>query len=308
VLNGDDPHVRWMAEQTTARVVTFGFQPGNDVRASELALDWPHGTRFRLEVGAERRAGRVRLLGRHQVYAALAALAVSVVEGVELGLALDRLEALEPTPGRLEPVQLPSGAIVLRDDYKSSFETIEAALEVFREVPTARRLLVLGEIQEPPASVGDSYRRIGELAASAATRVLLIGSRDVRRYRTGLRRGGLAPEAVLWVQDLPAAVEALRRELRAGDALLLKGTVTQRLERVLLQLEGRTVRCTVSRCPAVRIPCHACAMLERGWEGVPIATPRPRRSWSVGSPGGWGEMGRGEPEPARKQPDAMQDG
>jgi hypothetical protein len=181
-------------------------------------------------------------------------------------------------------VRLPNGAIVLRDDYKSTFETIEAALEVFRAVPARRRVLVLGEIQEPPAPVGESYRQIGQLAAEVATRVVLIGGRDVRRYRTGLKRGGLGPEAILRVESVSTAVEALRRELRAGDVVLLKGAVTQRLERVLLNLEGRTVRCTVSRCPVTRSACRQCAMLERGWEGVPIPTPRPRRAWHVGHP------------------------
>src|SRR5690606_20899084 len=37
-LNGDDPHVRWMATQTVAQVVTFGLGPDNDVRALNVRL------------------------------------------------------------------------------------------------------------------------------------------------------------------------------------------------------------------------------------------------------------------------------
>src|SRR5262245_32170054 len=46
VLNGDDPNVMWMATQTRARVVTFGLGAGHDVGATDVTLDWPHGTRF----------------------------------------------------------------------------------------------------------------------------------------------------------------------------------------------------------------------------------------------------------------------
>jgi hypothetical protein len=39
-----------MATSTPARVLTFGFGADNDVRASGLHLDWPHGTRFDIHV------------------------------------------------------------------------------------------------------------------------------------------------------------------------------------------------------------------------------------------------------------------
>ncbi|MGZ5176594.1 MAG: Mur ligase family protein, partial [Burkholderiales bacterium] len=47
-LNGDDPNVCWMQSQTRARVITFGLGEANDVRGSDIRLDWPHGTRFTL--------------------------------------------------------------------------------------------------------------------------------------------------------------------------------------------------------------------------------------------------------------------
>ena len=45
VLNGDDPNVMWMRQKTRARVVTFGFGAACDVRADDVRLDWPRGTR-----------------------------------------------------------------------------------------------------------------------------------------------------------------------------------------------------------------------------------------------------------------------
>ncbi len=51
-LNGDDPHVRWMAGETRARVVTYGFGGDNDVRAGDARVQWPTGTTFRLHAGA----------------------------------------------------------------------------------------------------------------------------------------------------------------------------------------------------------------------------------------------------------------
>lgn len=120
ILNGDDPNALWMQAQTPDRIVTFGFGMDCDVRGDSVCLDWPNGTRFRLHAFGEQREVAVRLISRQMVYAALAALAVALTEGVALDVALSRLAALPPTPGRMEPVHLPNGAIVLRDDYKGS--------------------------------------------------------------------------------------------------------------------------------------------------------------------------------------------
>ena len=45
ILNGDDPHVRWMATQTQARVMMFGLNPNSDIRASDV-IAGDEGTDF----------------------------------------------------------------------------------------------------------------------------------------------------------------------------------------------------------------------------------------------------------------------
>ena len=54
VLNGDDPRVRAMAHLAPGESATYGLGPGNDVRALDLAVDWPHGTRFTAACAATR--------------------------------------------------------------------------------------------------------------------------------------------------------------------------------------------------------------------------------------------------------------
>ena len=47
VLNGDDPHVMWMASTTRARVVTFGLSESNMVGLSPSIVNWPTARRLR---------------------------------------------------------------------------------------------------------------------------------------------------------------------------------------------------------------------------------------------------------------------
>jgi len=266
VLNGDDPNVLWMKSETNARIITFGFEPTNDVRAENLSFDRPRGMRFTLCTNGETHEVITRLVGRHLVYSILAAAAAAVGEGIGLAEVLPRLETLGPTPGRMQIVALDGGAYLLRDDYKSSMETIEAALETLSQIPATNRIAVLGEVSEPPGSQGPIYKKLGEQAVRAATKVILVTEkRAFERYRSGLYAGGLPREAIVYAgRSAASAAEILRQRLEPGDVVLVKGKDVQRLERISFALMGREVRCDLTRCQLKATRCATCDLLERG--------------------------------------------
>jgi UDP-N-acetylmuramoyl-tripeptide--D-alanyl-D-alanine ligase len=270
VLNGDDPNVLWMKDQTHARVVTFGFGKGNDLKAEAMELNWPPGTRLTVRGFGQARTLSVRLLGWPMAYALLAAAACALAEGVSLEEIAPALEALAPTVGRLYPIALPNDAWLVRDDFKGTQETIEAALNVMADIPAQRRIVVLGMVFEPRGNQNELYTRLGMLAGRVAHQIIFVGNKKERDFLfTGAVNAGCAQENITCVQKaVPDAFEALRRKLRPGDAILVKGRARQRLERIALTLLGRKVRCTVKECRAlILLRCDYCKMLERGWEG-----------------------------------------
>jgi UDP-N-acetylmuramyl pentapeptide synthase len=164
-------------------------------------------------------------------------------------------------------VELPGGAWLLRDDYKSSLETVDAALDTLEEIEAPAKIVVMGEISEPPGSQGPIYRRIGERIAGCASTLVLVG-RNYQRYAAGARRGGMAKDAVIDAgTDLRAAAEAVAARLEPGCVVLIKGRDTQRLERIAFRLQGETVRCQLDACDA-RGRCDICPVLATGWRGL----------------------------------------
>jgi UDP-N-acetylmuramoyl-tripeptide--D-alanyl-D-alanine ligase len=265
VLNGDDANTLWMQTLAPGRVVSYGFGPGCDVRAEDAVLDWPRGMRFRLDAFGQTRDVTLRLIGRQMVYPALAAIAVALAEGLPLDPVLARISRLPPTPGRMQPVPLPNGAVVLRDDYKSTLETIHAALDVLADTPAARRIVLFGDLSEPHGHERPEYLALGLRAARAATHLVVIG-RGFRRYWAGARRGGMPRSAVSdGGRSVHQAAAVLHRMLQPGDVLLLKGRRPQKLDRVRMILQGRPVRCDIPFCDIRSMECEDCPMLERGW-------------------------------------------
>ncbi len=263
VLNGDDPNVRWMAPQTQNRIITFGLGEMNEIRASHPTLNWPESTQFKVHANGKTCDMSVRLLGRHMVYPILAAIATALAQGFPLEQILLPLEKLSPTPGRLEPIRLSSGALILRDDFKSPLETIDAALDVLEKIPAKERVVVLGDVSEPLGRQWQIYRKVGERVAQVATKAIFITGK-FRAYAAGARSAGLPSSSLVDAGgSFIGAIEALRQDLDPGNVILIKGRDTQRLDRISLSLMGRPVRCKLTFCNIRAFRCEHCPMLER---------------------------------------------
>ncbi len=266
ILNGDDPNVLWMRGEAVCPVLTCGFGEHNDIRACNYRLCWPVGSLFQVESKVDEPVEmQTGLVGRHMVYPALAALAVAGLAGIPLEAAGERLRRFQPLAMRLQPAALPSGAWLLRDEYKSGVETIEAALELLAEIPARRKTVILGDVTEPPGSSGDIYRMLGRKLAQVAGPVILI-SHLCQRYRSGARRAGYRVDHWIDAREDPLrALSSLPEDLGEGDVILIKGRHSQRLERIALALLGRKVRCRIPFCQAP-VDCRTCPRLEPGWE------------------------------------------
>lgn len=261
ILNADDPHVRWMAGQTNARVVWFGTTSDCQVRASEIELDWPNGMQMKLHATGQTISLRTKLLGRRTIYSLLAAVAA----GVEAGRTLDDIAAalalLRPTRSRLQPVRLPNGAFVIRDEYKATPETVFEALRLLAEVPAKRRIVVMGNLNNlPSVPLEPHYEAVGAAIGEVADLALVVGEQG-HAYLPGLRRAGLSESQVIEASGVQQAIAVLRDELRSEDVVLLKGQEDERLSRIALGLERTDVRCQRTTCLAYLQFCDDCPLL-----------------------------------------------
>jgi UDP-N-acetylmuramoyl-tripeptide--D-alanyl-D-alanine ligase len=263
VLNGDDPNVLWMRNQTKARVITYGFGEENDVQGTDVSLsDWINGTRFTVHAKNRSHEMRIKLLGRPNVYAALAAIAVATAQGFTMDEVQQHLIDLAPYPGRLQPVALASGATIIRDDFKSPLETIEVALDVLSQIPAGRRIVVLGHVAEPQGKQGDIYRSLGKRVSAVAGRAIFLCSKNNSCCRAGAIKGGMAPDSITKAgRSITRAVEELKGKIGRGDVVLVKGARDQHLERITLALQGRNIRCQINYCKITEISCSDCPLL-----------------------------------------------
>jgi alanine racemase len=241
ILNYDDSRVRAMRERTCARVVTYGLNPDADIVASDLRPD-PDGLQFVVHfpgIGGLGTPGypakaevRTRLLGRHQVYTVLAAIAVGLVYRIPWGDILDEVEELRPGPGRLQVLPGVGGSLLLDGSASCSPETALQALAALADYPAQRRIAILGDMAQLGGYAVEGHRLVGQKAAAFVDLLVTKGQRAVW-IAEAAKESGLACERVFVTYATRDAVRHLAPQLGPGDVVLVKGDLETRMEEVV---------------------------------------------------------------------------
>ena len=239
VINADDEFVSLWRGSTPARVVTFGVRQRADFTATDVrASVGAHGFRTHFCLSAPQGSAAIELSlgGAHNVANALAAAAAAAAAGATLEHIAAGLASVRAVPGRLQFKQSASGAWLIDDSYNANPSSMRAAIEVLATL-SGRKWLVLGDMGELGAFAADAHTDIGEFArAQGIERLYATGplmQRAVESFGAGARWYGAAAE-------LTAALHEALRDAGPEVRLLVKGSRSNRLERVVEALTGST--------------------------------------------------------------------
>ena len=257
ILNGDDARVRRMGDGCRCRVETFG-PVASDAWADEVSAQWPARLSLRVHAAGGTQRIETRLVGEHWVNGILAALLAARSQGIVLADAAEALATVEPFTARMQPVRLPNGATVIRDEMNSSPDTWRAALAVLRESSARRRVLVASDVSDSRRKPRVRYRELGDFAVETADVALFIGEHARFAVQRAVAKG-MDPSSVYGVLDVRAAAERLASLLQDGDLALLKGRTTHHLSRALFAQFG-VIGCWKTRCSKL-IACDICEEL-----------------------------------------------
>jgi UDP-N-acetylmuramoyl-tripeptide--D-alanyl-D-alanine ligase len=229
VLNADDEYVSQFGRDYRGKVVMFGFKPSADVRAENLQPLGASGTRFDLVSHGVRQPVESPLLGKHNVYNALAAAAVALEHGMTPSEIAESLPSLEPPDKRGQVVQL-GNITVLYDCYNSSPKALMSAVDTLAEMPARRRIVVAGEMLELGSSGEQLHRECGQYIAGRKLDFLL-GVRGLAQPM--VKAAGEAGMRAEFVATPEEAGDWLANNAKDGDAVLLKASRGVKLEKAL---------------------------------------------------------------------------
>jgi UDP-N-acetylmuramoyl-tripeptide--D-alanyl-D-alanine ligase len=227
VLNFDDPLVLPFSEIHAGRTITFGFNAGAGIRATNFE-DTSIGISFSVE-GVQFTSP---LHGRHSVSNFLAGIAVAGLFGIRPRELTEVVRGIPPGPMRGERI-LHNGILILNDCYNSNPDAARVMLDVLRDTQAKRRIAVLGEMLELGRWSGALHRGVGTYVAEQGIDVLVGIRGAASNLVDAAKEAGQAANAAFFFDDPATAGDQLRKIAQAGDVILFKGSRGTHVERAL---------------------------------------------------------------------------
>lgn len=232
ILSYDDEDVRALSSGMSQKCLTFGMSFASTVSVSNESIMYeekngirvPSGMSFKLKHGNNSIPLMAHgVLGIQQVYPFLAATAVGISRGMLVTHIVESLGKHIPPHGRMNIISGIKDSIIIDDTYNSSPDALREALLTLGKVEcTGKKIAVLGDMMELGAYSIEEHKKAGELARVIASVVVTVGQRS---------RG--MGEGIISFDSSSDAGEYVRGIISRGDVVLIKGSQSIRMERVV---------------------------------------------------------------------------
>ncbi|MBI5134129.1 MAG: UDP-N-acetylmuramoyl-tripeptide--D-alanyl-D-alanine ligase [Candidatus Taylorbacteria bacterium] len=239
VVNADDLLFEQAVKDISATKVFYGSSKGAMPRIVESSIAYdkgvrglPVGQRAVIDLGGREAQIELRgVLGDHLVYPLAAACAVARVLHIE-GVVPSAFDGFESPKGRMRMLDGTSGSIVLDDTYNSSPLACAEAIKALSSLSIrGRKIAALGDMKELGENAESAHREIGRLVGESLHMLFAVG--EMSRYiAAGASEAGMPKDMIRLFDSSEEAAKTVADLARAGDAILVKGSQSMRMEKV----------------------------------------------------------------------------
>jgi UDP-N-acetylmuramoyl-tripeptide--D-alanyl-D-alanine ligase len=247
ILNHDDKRVASFGEQVLHRKITYGFEYGSGVHALDekimygpyqhTDIEFPCGEAFTLSYDGKTYPLELHSsLGKQHVYPMLAAFAVGVSQGIAPEKISDSLKNHITPRGRMKFIAGIKDTLLIDDTYNSSPVAAHAALNAMKDLKElGRKIAVLGDMMELGEYSVNEHKKIGTAAAGIVDVLVTVGIRSRGTAEAALD-AGLSEKNILQFENSQEAGKFLENVIQEGDIILVKGSQSMRMERIVEEL------------------------------------------------------------------------
>jgi len=236
ILNADNPYTAQIAKKAKGKkIITFGRSNDCDITIV-TSQTHEHGSNTRLRIDAQQIDVTLLVPGEHWVSNGAACIAAAYAAGLDLRKAAMALRGVRAESGRGEThsLTIDGKSITLIDEsYNANPTSMGAAINVLGLKP-GRRIAVLGEMGELGKDEIAMHAALSEpLEAAGVSRVIVIGEcmRALKGALPQVMRGA-------WARDWEYALDELKAEIEDGDVVLVKGSNSVGLSKLVAALKG----------------------------------------------------------------------
>jgi UDP-N-acetylmuramoyl-tripeptide--D-alanyl-D-alanine ligase len=237
IVNLDDEAIRIVAARWTGRRITFGMSPDADVTARDIEKSGSRGICFNLVIGDKVNKVKMKIVGLHHAYNALAAAATAWAAGIDCRTIADGLSAFQPVSGRMQTIKLQNCAFVIDDSYNANPASVREALMTLKDLKNHHNAYVfLGDMLELGAAADEMHRKIGFLMATIGVNAVFLKGDFSTVTAAGMMEGGMLSQNIFFLSGNEDGMQYLKKNLKKGDWILVKGSRRMKMEKIVDQI------------------------------------------------------------------------
>ncbi|MDP2705344.1 MAG: Mur ligase family protein [Patescibacteria group bacterium] len=242
VYSEDDKHALSLRHSFAGSTLPYGFADGNVVLGAhdepiyekEGKEKIPVGMTFKVDHRGVSIPIRVPgVLGRQHIYPVLAAIAVGISQGLPILKSAQAVSSGQFPPGRMHIVSGMADTVIIDDTYNSSPVAVHEALATLARLDiSGRKIAVLGDMMELGKYSIEEHRNAGKYSAEVADLLITVGMRS-HFIETGALKKKMGKRKLAHFEDSIQAGEYIKSIIEPGDIVLVKGSQSMRMERVV---------------------------------------------------------------------------
>jgi UDP-N-acetylmuramoyl-tripeptide--D-alanyl-D-alanine ligase len=235
LLNKTDIILSKLSRLRTQPVFFFGINRDCEFAASEITYK-PQSISF---VVNGMHYMEIKHCALHNVLNAMAAVGCGLLFGMDIGTIKERIGSFDAPDMRLKEIRLKE-VVVFDDSYNSNPQSLKQAIDVLcRQAAAGRRILVMGDMLELGKKADEFHAYFGRYVSKKSVDVLLTFGVYSRHTADHARRCGMSTDCVAHFDDCAKLLKHLGGLVKEGDILLVKGSRSMQMERVVKFLKER---------------------------------------------------------------------
>ena len=236
VINADDDFAGyWKSLCSTKKTLTFGLNNQADVFASFKEFDAFNQINLTTPSGAIR--FELHLLGKHNIYNALAASACAVALGVSNDNIAKGLSAMQAVKGRLQRKAGLNGAVLIDDTYNANPDSMKAAIDALKTFAT-HTIFVMGDMGELGHEASQMHGEIGAYAQQQhIDQLVTFGDLSELAVAQFNSNDQMSANHAQHFTNLDSLITTLKASMQPNVTVLVKGSRFMQMERVVAALE-----------------------------------------------------------------------
>lgn len=240
ILNGDDPYLRLMGDDFQGKVCYYGFQKSLDLQALDCYLE-QEGYSFHVVLpDGYTKKFWVPLPGKHNVYNALAAIAVGITAHLEPVKIEQGLARANFSKMRTENIWLNNNCCIINDAYNANPTSMKYALGVLEEWDKEfAKVAVLGDMFELGGAAEEGHLEVGRFLAGLNIDYLITVGENALVIARGALEKGFPAERVFTVESCENVLPVMESINLSEAYILVKGSRGMKMERVVEELIGK---------------------------------------------------------------------